>query len=104
MSDDPVCSTCLRRTLLAYKLEVNGAVYATLKPNTQQYTIHCTSTQSYEIILIAITTTDKGLAKKANAKPHHMRLDSAEYEGMYDKSASKTVVVTLPRDQSGRLF
>ncbi|XP_071807408.1 uncharacterized protein [Asterias amurensis] len=102
-SDDPVCSTCLRRTLLAYKLEVNGAVYATLKPNTQQYTIQCTATQSYEIVLIAITTADKGLAKKASAKPHHMRLASAEYEGMFDESASKTVVVTLPRDQSGNI-
>ncbi|XP_077978814.1 uncharacterized protein LOC144434231 [Glandiceps talaboti] len=112
------CSNCIKRTLIGYRLEVNGRTHTKLGPAAQNCTLtKCKADKKYTIVLVALTTTDKDHKKRRKkvqmeSKGTDWRASSAitidretykDDQDEYDEAVSKPVEVVLPRPQPGAL-
>ena len=91
--------------LLGYRLEVNGTTHCHLGPNTLSCTLtQCQPGTRYSIALVAITTTDKHLAKKLLHGKTAAKLEKISGNLDCDEAQSEVVDVDMPKSQSGKLY
>ena len=92
-------SAAVRQHLLGYRLDVNGTTHCHFTPNTLSCTLtQCEPGKTYNIVLVAMTTTDKHVAKKLAGKTGKLsKLGRMEY----DAGQSNVMEITMPKFQSG---
>ncbi|XP_077869443.1 uncharacterized protein LOC100370084, partial [Saccoglossus kowalevskii] len=105
------CSSCIKRNLVGYRLDVNGRTHTRLGPAAQNCTLtNCRCDKKYTIVLVALTTTEnernrrkKIESKEANWRDSSSTISKDDKNEEYDEAPSQAIDVILPKPQPGAL-
>ncbi|XP_070557721.1 uncharacterized protein [Ptychodera flava] len=101
------CGSCIKRSLVGYRLEVNGRTHSRLGPSAQSCTLtKCKAEKKYSIVLVALTTTNDKATKKKRKRSDSITSKQDELNDDVedcDETPSNSVDIILPKPQPGAM-